>query len=77
MTIPLTPTERIIITRAGMQNTVQYQVKETDGWETKTRKSYDGSWKGNLVDDMKEHIKSFKKQQKARVYGEQKLKPYH
>jgi beta-lactamase class A len=52
MTISINDTERLVIARSGMQNTVQYQVKETNGWETKLRKAFDGNWKGDIKGEM-------------------------
>jgi hypothetical protein len=60
MTIAINDTERLVITRSGMQNTVQYQVKETGRWETRYRKCFDGNWKGDIKGEM------------VRAYQEQK-----
>ncbi|WP_159467986.1 hypothetical protein [Dyadobacter sp. 3J3] len=74
-TIPISSTERVIITRSEMQNTVQFQIKETNGWETKYRKAYDGNWKGNIVLDIKSSYEDEIRRNKQ--YKKSKLQPYH
>lgn len=73
-TISISPTERLVISRNGMQNTVQYQVKETNGWETCYRRSFDGNWKGDIKAEM---IKGFEQHKRYAVYLEGKGEGYH
>jgi len=74
MTVPITESERIVISRQGENNAVQYQKKYPDGWKTETRKVFEGSWKGNIVEEMKG---AYLIEQKRQVYADSKLKHYH
>jgi len=74
MTILINDTERLVIARSGMQNTVQYQVKETNGWETCFRKSFDGAWKGDIKAEM---IRGYQQHRRHQVYMEGKGGGYH
>ncbi|MDQ6477818.1 hypothetical protein [Dyadobacter sp. LHD-138] len=71
MNIPITDVERVVI----LGRSAQYQVKdETNGWETKVRKTYEGEWKGNLVEDMKQ---LYQQEVRKESYRFSKLEPYH
>lgn len=71
MNIPITEGERVVF----LGRSAQYQVKdETNGWETKVRKTYDGEWKGNLVEDMKE---LYQQDLRKQSYQSSKFEPYH
>lgn len=71
MNIPIADGERVVF----LGRSTQYQVKnETNGWETKVRKTYDGEWKGNLVEDMKE---LYQQDLRKQSYQSSKFEPYH
>lgn len=69
------PVTRISISRSGNQNAALLQIKETNGWETRTTRLYDAGLKGDvLLNDMKNaHQEIIQKQQYEKGLGE----PYH
>jgi len=75
MTIPINKTERIVISRQGTNNAVQYQKNHPkEGWKTEIRKIFEGNWKGDLVEEMKNVYIS---EQRNKMYFDSKLRPYH
>jgi len=75
MTVSISETERIVISKQRESNAVQYQKKHPEtGWKTETRKTFDGDWKGDLVEEMKN---AYLSEQRSKAYLDSKLQPYH
>ncbi|WP_138481651.1 hypothetical protein [Dyadobacter bucti] len=73
--VSISNNERVIITRQEGQNQAQYQRKETNGWETKLRRSYDPGVKCKIVEDIVAAYNDEVRRKKA--YNRSKLELYH